>query len=152
MTDEFRHRKSPDHAAQDARNRALGHRGELLVLISERETLTAAGRSDLADQIAHISDIEGDSAGYDIRSFSADGSIRYIEVKTTMGAAETSFFLSANEVAFSTKNASAYVLYRLFQYDENANAASAYILEGSISEKLNLNPTQFRAELRAAQR
>src|SRR4051812_14439877 len=53
---------------QDARNRKLGLAGETLVFEVERQRLVAAGRPDLADAVVHVSVVEGDGAGYDIRS------------------------------------------------------------------------------------
>jgi hypothetical protein len=79
----------PTLAGQDAKNRALGLAGERLVLLHERKQLIAAGRSDLADKIVHVAVVEGDSAGYDVRSFNADGGVRHIEVKTTAGPQAT---------------------------------------------------------------
>ena len=46
----------------------------------------------------HLAVVEGDSAGYDVRSFNVDGTERHIEVKTTGGPATNAFFISPNEV------------------------------------------------------
>src|SRR6185295_7470645 len=62
-----------DVGARDARNRALGRAGEERVLAHERATLLTAGRTDLAHRIRWVSDVDGDGAGYDIRSFEPDG-------------------------------------------------------------------------------
>lgn len=61
-----------------------------------------------AMMIVDVSATEGDAAGYDIRSFELDGRVRYIEVKATEGGASTSFFISANEVAFSEQRTDSY--------------------------------------------
>jgi hypothetical protein len=143
----FREQKSPDYAGQDARNRTLGLKGEELVVTMERERLKGAGRGDLASQVVHVSALEGDSAGYDVRSFSLDGRLRYIEVKTTRGPPDTRFFMSANEVEFSRKNGSSYALYRLFNFGRTPSV-DAYVLEGDVTTKLTLKATQFRVELR----
>jgi hypothetical protein len=74
-----------DVAGRDERNRALGRAGEERILAHERAQLRSAGRTDLAEQIRWISDVDGDGAGYDIRSFDTDGHHRLIEVKTTKG-------------------------------------------------------------------
>src|SRR5690606_19037395 len=97
-----------DPAARDARNRALGKQGEELVLKHERIRLTAAGRDDLARKLEWTSEVHGDGAGYDIRSFNPDGTDRLVEVKTTNGAALTPFFLSENERAFSNERPEAF--------------------------------------------
>ncbi|WP_174904440.1 DUF3427 domain-containing protein [Burkholderia pseudomultivorans] len=149
-SDDFRHRKSPDYSAQDARNRALGLQGELLVLEHEKNTLIAADRRDLAERVTHVSVTEGDGAGYDIHSFLPDGRDRYIEVKTTQGDARTAFYISPNELAFSVKNPGTYVLYRLYQFDKNAQTAQAYVLKGDLTAQLALSPLAYKAELQVA--
>jgi hypothetical protein len=143
----FQKRKSPDYAARDARNRDLGLKGELLVIAHEKALLTKAGREDLAEKVIHVSQVEGDSAGYDIRSYEPDGKSRFIEVKTTKGEATTSFFISPNEIAFSARNHENYVFFRLYEFDELTNSAKTYILSGNIAEQLMLEPTAYRAKL-----
>jgi hypothetical protein len=147
LTAEFRNKKIPNYALQDANNRALGLDGELLVVEHEKAFLIAAGRADLAARVVHVSVVEGDGAGYDIRSFDPNGDVRYIEVKTTRGDAYTSFFISPNELAFSTINCNTFFLYRLYDFDKKSNSAKTYLLEGNISSQLNLYPTAYKAEL-----
>jgi len=86
-----------DVAERDARNRSLGRAGEERVLAHERANLHAAGRSDLVERIRWVSHVDGDSVGYDIRSFDTDGSDRLIEVKTTNGWERTPFHITRNE-------------------------------------------------------
>ena len=143
----FQSRKSPDYAARDARNRDLGLKGEMLVITHEKERLIKAGRSDLAEKIVHVSQIEGDSAGYDIRSYEPDGTHRLIEVKTTRGGAATTFFISPNEIAFSAQNAASYVLFRLYDFDDESGSAKTFILTGNITNYVSLEATAFRAKL-----
>lgn len=145
--DTFQRRKNPDYAAMDARNRDLGLKGELLVIAHEIDRLTKAGRADLAVKIVHASQVEGDSAGYDIRSYELDGKNRFIEVKTTKGEANTSFFISPNEIAFSNHNHESYVLFRLYEFDDQTNSSKSYLLNGKIAEQLMLEPTAYRAKL-----
>jgi Domain of unknown function (DUF3883)/Domain of unknown function (DUF3427) len=132
---------------QDARNAALGLAGELLVLEHERQRLRDTGRIDLADQVVHTSVVEGDSAGFDIRSFNADGMDRYIEVKTTAGPASNAFFISPNEVDFSAKHPDSYVLVRVSGYDAMTNSANYYEQPGSIDASFSLIPSEYRARL-----
>jgi hypothetical protein len=47
--------------------------GPNYVLDVERVRLLAGARPDLADRIVHVAIVEGDSAGYDIRSYELDG-------------------------------------------------------------------------------
>jgi hypothetical protein len=111
--------------------------------------LRDAGRRDLADRVVHTSLVEGDSAGYDIRSFSPEGEPRHIEVKTTRGRRTTAFYVSANEVAFSGRHPETYRLYRLFEFDPDQQSANYYVVAGSIEQHFTLEPTEFRVRLRS---
>ena len=147
-TRSFRAYAVVDRAEQDARNRKLGCAGETLVLEAERQSLRAHGRDDLATQVRHIAAIEGDGAGYDILSWFPDGRRKYIEVKTTEGGADTPFFVTANEVAFSAKHAPEYYLYRVYNYNSDTKSGNYFVLEGDLRDALDLEPTSYRACLR----
>lgn len=146
-TSEFRSRKSPDYGLKDSQNRQLGMAGELLVLQVEIDYLKSNNRGDLADKVVHVSVVEGDGAGYDILSFELDGSIKYIEVKTTKGIINSSFFLSSNEIEFSKRYSENYYLYRIYDYDIKLNSGKMYHLKGNLLDILKLKPTQFKASL-----
>jgi hypothetical protein len=133
-----------DPAERDAQNRKLGKQGEELVFIHEQWRLRSADRSSLAQQVEWTSEVRGDGAGYDIRSFELDGSERLIEVKTTNGAARTPFFLSENERAFSDERPDVFRLLRLYNFVENP---SAFELRSPLAERLILNPMSYRAAL-----
>ena len=68
-TNTFRAHRGADYSHQDRQNRALGLKGELLVLKYEKERLIDLGRPDLADKVIHASKTIGDGCGYDILSF-----------------------------------------------------------------------------------
>lgn len=131
-----------DPAERDARNRRLGEQGEALVFAHERRLLIARGRDDLASKVEWTSKERGDGAGYDIRSFEADGRERLIEVKTTNGAALTPFFLSENERAFSEERPDAFRLLRLYGF---VKGPAAFELTPPLHERLTLSPTNYRA-------
>lgn len=133
-----------DPAARDARNRKLGYFGEEAVFHHERECLQIAGRVDLAKKVQWTSQELGDGAGYDIRSFTPDGSERLIEVKTTNGPARTPFFLSENERLFSEERPDAFRLMRLFDF---SSSPSGFELRPPLEESLSLKPTVYRAAL-----
>ncbi len=106
-----------DPVARDARNRALGKRGEEFVLEVEQRRLFAADRKDLMRDIRWVSRDDGDGAGYDILSFDpSTAQRRLIEVKTTCGESRTPFFLSRNEESLSRERADEFVLYRVFDF------------------------------------
>jgi hypothetical protein len=131
-----------DPAARDARNRALGRRGEELALKHERVRLISTGRDDLARKLEWTSEERGDGAGYDIRSFNLDGSDRLIEVKTTNGAARTPFYLSENERSFSEERPEAFRLLRLHDFREKP---AGFELVPPLGQWVKLMPTAYRA-------
>ena len=99
--------------------------------------------SDLAEKVSHVAVVEGDGAGYDVRSYTPTGDVKYIEVKTTRSGINTSFYITSNEVAFSSSHAETFYLYRLWNF--NTGSASMYILKGDVSESLTLDPVNYRA-------
>ncbi|ABD54916.1 DUF3883 domain-containing protein [Jannaschia sp. CCS1] len=129
-------------AARDERNRALGKAGEERVLKHERDSLTAAGRKDLADQIRWVSDKDGDGAGYDIASFDADGRQRLIEVKTTNGWERTPFHISRNELAVADERRDEWCLFRLWNF---ARAPKAFELRPPLDAHVSLTALSFQA-------
>jgi hypothetical protein len=145
----------PTRAFQAARRRrpteeetrALGHAGELLVFEREKRRLVAAGRVDLAGAVLHTAKVEGDGAGFDIRSFFLDGRHKFIEVKTTTGPKDTDFIISANEIAFSVAHPEDFELCRVFGYERRTNRARFYSISGDITKFLWLTATQYRAKV-----
>jgi Domain of unknown function (DUF3883) len=131
-----------DIAERDARNRALGRAGEERVLAHERATLLAAGRTDLAGQIRWTSEIDGDGAGYDIKSFDADGSDRLIEVKTTNGWERTPFHITRNELAVAEAYRDDWLLVRLWNF---AREARAFELRPPLEAHVSLMATSYQA-------
>jgi len=144
-TSDFRSRKSPDYGLIDSKNKKLGLEGELLVLAQEIKKLRDANKPDLADRVLHVSVVEGDGAGHDLRSFEVDGTPKFIEIKTTKGAAITPFFISPNELEFSKQHSANYHLYRLYEFDDDTKTAKAFVLKGDLSNQISLIPTQFKA-------
>jgi hypothetical protein len=141
----FKTHKTPDYSAMEAKNRELGLKGELLVVEHEKRSLMESGHPDLAEMVRHVSIIEGDDAGYDVESFTLSGEVKYIEVKTTRGTAQTPFYISPNEVEFSNKHPDNYYLYRVCDYEEGSNSGKFYVNVGSVAEAFDLTPTEYRA-------
>ncbi|WP_254654706.1 DUF3427 domain-containing protein [Bacillus sp. FJAT-27986] len=136
-----------DFAENTARNKNIGLKGELAVLEYEKSYLISQGRNDLATKVIHTSIVEGDGAGYDIQSFMPDGSMKFIEVKTTVGGEYTPFNLTINELAFSEQHPESYVLVRIYDYDLKHNSGKFYVLEGDIKQKVELQPIQFKVKV-----
>ncbi|HEX7380695.1 MAG TPA: DUF3883 domain-containing protein [Nevskiaceae bacterium] len=135
-----------DYLQREARNRSLGEAGEELVMRYEAQRLRAAGARVLANRIEQISSTRGDGAGYDIWSFETDGRDRFIEVKTTAYVAETPFYVSRNELSFSTEQATQFRLYRLFDFRKDPRM---FMLAGAIESHCRLDPVSYSAEVKA---
>lgn len=131
-----------DFVHRDAQNRVLGKLGEEFVLELERRRLHDELRSDLAKQIEWTADVRGDGAGFDIASFNADGSRRYIEVKTTGLGKAFPFYVSANEVRCSETLKDAFHLYRVFRF---SRSPGLFILPGALSGTCALEAVQYQA-------
>jgi hypothetical protein len=146
-TKTFRGSKSVDYSARDAKNRELGLAGELAVLEYEKALLISAGHPELAKRVRHVSEIEGDSAGYDIESCTPDAEAKYIEVKTTKGGVSTDFFMSSNEVKFSSEHAEHYYIYRVHDFDKDTQGGRFFVVRGTVIDNFELIPTQYRVRL-----
>jgi Domain of unknown function (DUF3883) len=101
---------------RDFRNRKLGRDGEELVLHFERERLKKFERPDLVKKVRWVSQEDGDGAGYDILSFDDKGKERFLEVKTTVGPDVTPFYITRNELSFSSERPDAFRLCRVFDF------------------------------------
>lgn len=127
-------------AMRDFKKRQLGSAGEAWVLDLEREQLARSGRTDLADEVRWVAVEDGDGAGYDIRSYRADGSERLIEVKTTNLGVRTPFYITRWEIDVSSRNPASYSLYRVHGF---ARDPRIYVLDGSVEEQARLVPKVF---------
>lgn len=137
-------RRNPDYLAREARNASLGRAGELFVVRFERARLLHLGRDKLADRVEHVAVTVGDGEGFDVLSFEADGSDRFIEVKTTRYAKETPFYLSSNELRVSEERSDRYHLYRPFRFRDDPRL---FTVKGSLNRTCHLTATEFRARI-----
>lgn len=143
--DAFRRTRTPDFSVEEVRDTELVIAGEKIVIAHEKRALIQAGRADLAHKVRHVAAIEGEHAGYDIESYTPEGAVKYIEVKTTRGVADAPFYLRTHELEFARQHAGEYYLYRVYEYDEAFNAGKLYIVTGDIEELFRLTPTGYRA-------
>lgn len=128
-------------------NKRLGDLGELWVMKYEVEKLRNAKRYNLIEQIRHTSKNEGDGTGFDIQSFDINGTPIFIEVKTTKGEQNATFFITRNELERSKIEKDNYYLYRLYNYIEQTDTADLLIIQGELTNicefpityKVNLN-------------
>lgn len=138
--------KYTDHVAKQKRNKRIGDLGEQIVLMHEQKHCPA----DLVDKVEHSSKKQGDGLGYDILSFDESGSPKYIEVKTTTGSREKSFFVTGTELARSKQESDNYFLYRLYNLNEKNMTADYFIIQGDLIEYC-INPVEYEIILKKEQ-
>jgi hypothetical protein len=90
-----------DFEKQNQRNKRIGDQGEDVVYWAERRWLETNGRHDLAQNVEAVCR-KDPGAGYDIKSFELDETLKYIEVKATTSKPPppnggVRFYISAGE-------------------------------------------------------
>lgn len=134
-----------DPALRDQLNRTLGRAGEQHIYEHEQQKLVNFGRRDLARKVRWVSQVDGDGAGYDIRSYDEGGAERWIEVKTTRGGNRTPFYLTRNENEVAKERPDTFRLYRLYDYSQRPKL---FTLTPPLEAILQLEPLTFRASLK----
>lgn len=109
-------RNKKDYIKKAKSDLRLGERGEVLVVEAEKDRLINAGKKHLADKVDYVAKNK-EGHGYDIESFDADETKRYIEVKsTTTPNGEQGFYISSNEYEVA-KKLDNYYIYLVFNAD-----------------------------------
>ncbi|SEJ33310.1 protein of unknown function [Pseudomonas linyingensis] len=142
--------RSKDYLQEAAANQALGRLGEKIVLKREIERVSVELGEENKFRVVDVPHVEGDGAGYDIRSvrLTQDGiSIYFIEVKTTTGDANTPFFLTENERNFAALNAEQLEVVRIHSLDQSKGEYQEYRLTGSQLLNMVMTPITYRVEV-----
>lgn len=108
----------------------IGDKGELLVYEDQIRKVKDFS-PELARKIRHVSKKDGDGAGFDILSFGKDGSVNYIEVKSTKGKKETPFYMSVNEYEFYELHKSNFVIARVYEFNTEYCTGEIEYIKGS---------------------
>lgn len=97
----------------------LGKYGEEFVIRYETNRILQFAPED-TNRIIHLSEEQGDGAGFDIISLNENGMEIYIEVKTTKGNLNTPFYMTENERAFFDlyRGENNLYIYRVYNYDD----------------------------------
>jgi len=119
-----------NHIQNNIDNKRIGDLGEIWVLKQEKESLKKNGKEELAEKVSHSAKNEGDGLGYDILSYNLNGEKKYIEVKTTKGRKNSTFFISRNELEFSKIEIDNYYLYRVYEFNEETEKAKLLKIKG----------------------
>lgn len=115
--------RKTDWKKMEEKKSLLGSMGEDFAVNFEISRLTALLKKDAAQYVQHLSRLQGDGLGYDILSVNADGTPRFIEVKTTSGNLETPFYMSENEKRFFEEYGESAFLYRIYEFDVQTHSA-----------------------------
>lgn len=122
----------------------IGDLGEQFIFSQEREKVKKY-KLPSSKQVTWVSRDKGDGLGFDILSYDENGKEMYIEVKTTTGEENTSFYISANELEKSKLYAENYYLYRVYLFDKKNVKGEYSIRKGSL-EDLCLVPQTYRVD------
>ncbi len=131
-----------NYLEKEQNNRSLGESGERLIIDYERWRLIQSGKDSLADKIEWISKEQGDGAGFDILSKNANGTDRFIEVKTTKLSKETPIYVTANELSFANTKGRDFFLYRVFNFKSSPRF---FLRNGGYSNFCTLTPQSYKA-------
>lgn len=142
--------KLTNHIQNNIENKRLGDLGEIWVLEHEKEYLTNNKQQKLADKVTHVAKNEGDGTGFDILSFDIKGNKKYIEVKTTKGQANTTFYITRNELEKSKTEQDNYFLYRVYNFDEAKGSAKILKIQGDLSSICEV-PVNYKIKLKHKQ-
>ena len=122
-----------NHIQNNIENKRIGDLGELWVINEEKQKLLKANKLKLAKKVKHVAKNRGDGLGYDILSFNISGNEIYIEVKTTKGNVNSTFFITRNELERSKKERENFYLYRVFNFEEQTDNAELLIIKGDLT-------------------
>lgn len=138
--------KKIDWVSLNGRRTELGRLGEDYVIRYETNRLLEFAELD-ADRIIHLSDEQGDGAGFDVISLNEDGTERFIEVKTTIGSLDTPFYMTENERAYFElhKNEGDLFIYRVYNFDEiNKTGKIEVIPADKLFTDYNFDPISYK--------
>lgn len=125
--------RTVNYIQNNIENKRIGDLGELWAINFEKKKLLKADKLKLAEKVKHVAKDKGDGLGYDILSFDIDGKEIYIEVKTTKGNANSTFFITRNELERSKTERQSFYLYRVFNYNEETDNAELLIIKGDLT-------------------
>ena len=135
-----------NHIQNNQENKRIGDLGEIWVYKYEKNFLETNGKKRLAEKVEHVAKYKGDGLGYDILSYELDGKPKYIEVKTTKGNKNSTFFVSRNELEKSIIENENYFLYRVYEYDEELEKGKLLKINGELTSICN-TPINYKVTL-----
>lgn len=98
-------------------------------------------------KIEHAAKTKGDGLGYDILSYDLNGDPKFIEVKTTKGNKNSTFFITRNELEKSKIKKDNYFLYRVYNYNKELEKGEILKVHGDLENICNF-PTTYKVTLK----
>lgn len=135
-----------DYVEREKKLKQIGDLGEQFVFSQEREKVKSY-KLPSSKKVVWISRDKGDGLGFDILSYDKQGNEMYIEVKTTTGPEQSSFYITANELEKSKLYSDNYYLYRVYQFDMKAVQGQYSVRKGSL-EGLCIVPQTYRVDFK----
>lgn len=141
--------RKTDFIEKIMRQSRIGKAAEKIVYEHEVERIREIDPSHI-DKVIWVSNIDGDGAGFDIKSINIDSSgvitDKYMEVKATSCSKETPIEISRNEVGCSKHFANEYIVYRLYDFKASDKIFKYYTIIGDLTQISNatLVPTSYR--------
>ena len=139
--------RTVDFEQNNIENKRIGDLGEDWVLKYEEKKLERAGKQKWIKKIKYTAKEKGDGEGYDIESCDGKGKTIYIEVKTTKGPMNTTFYVTRTELERRKQEGNNYFLYRLYNYNEKEHTADIEIINGDLT-KLCTVPETYKIKLK----
>lgn len=136
-----------NHLQNTIENSRIGDLGELWVIQFEKRKLEKANLKRLAEKVKHVAKDNGDGLGYDILSYDSNGNEIYIEVKTTKGNRNSTFYITRNELERSKLEKDNYHLYRVYLFDEKSERAELLIIKGDLSKLCEI-PLTYKVNIK----
>lgn len=136
-----------NHIQNNIENKRIGDLGEIWIYKQEKEFLESNGKKKLAEKVEHVAKNKGDGLGFDILSFDLEGKPKYIEVKTTKGNLNSTFFVTRNELEKSIIEKDRYFLYRVYEYDEETEKGKILKIKGVLTNICN-TPMNYKVTLK----
>lgn len=135
-----------DYIEEEKKRKEIGDLGEQFIYDQEREKVKQY-KLPKSKQVKWVARDIGDGLGFDILSYDGNGNEMYIEVKTTLGEEDTSFFVSANELEKSKQCGDNYYLYRVYEFDKK-NVIGKYSVRKGTLEEFCLVPLSYRVDFK----
>lgn len=151
------HKVSSKRGSNDSEEHPNARQVDFAAIQEERDKVGALGEEIvfkwLEDQKdpdekrlpVHVSKMEGDGLGYDIRDWDEEGKELHIEVKTTKTRYPDGFDMSRNELKVARADGDCYRIYRVYNLDVINKTCDIHIYKGPFAEEqYRFAPTMYK--------